>query len=48
MRDVGRFERSDFEAARANGVESVGVAWGYGTPEELVEADRLARKPEEI
>lgn len=40
--------RSDFEAARANGVESVGVAWGYGTPEELAEADRLARKPEEI
>jgi phosphoglycolate phosphatase len=30
---------SDFEAARAGGVLSVGVAWGYGTPEELACAD---------
>lgn len=39
---------SDFEAARKNGLESVGVAWGYGTPSELAEADRIACKPEEI
>lgn len=39
---------SDFEAAARNGVESVAVAWGYGTETELAEADRLARRPEEI
>jgi phosphoglycolate phosphatase len=39
---------SDFEAARKNGIESVGVAWGYGTPGELAEADRMANIPEEI
>lgn len=30
---------NDFEAARANGVRSVGVTWGYGTPDELRQAD---------
>ena len=30
---------SDFEAAAANGVFSVGVAWGYGTEAELARAD---------
>lgn len=34
---------SDFEAASANGVLSVGVAWGYGTPDELSCADILCR-----
>ena len=34
---------SDFEAAAANGVFSVGVAWGYGTPEELAMADVTCR-----
>ena len=34
---------SDFEAARANGVFSVGVAWGYGKPEELESADVVCR-----
>ena len=34
---------SDFEAAAANGVLSVGVAWGYGTPEELSRADVVCR-----
>ena len=34
---------SDFEAAEANGVLSVGVAWGYGTPEELSRADIVCR-----
>ena len=34
---------SDFEAARANGVFSVGVAWGYGASEELASADIVCR-----
>ena len=34
---------SDFEAASANGVFSVGVSWGYGTPEELEAADIVCR-----
>lgn len=29
----------DFEAARANGIRSVGVTWGYGRSEELAQAD---------
>ena len=32
---------SDFEAAAANGVTSVAVAWGYGKPDELRQADFL-------
>lgn len=32
---------SDFEAARVNGIESIGVTWGYGKPAELALADRL-------
>lgn len=39
---------SDFEAAEKNGLESVGVTWGYGTPAELARATRLAHTPEEI
>ena len=39
---------SDFAAARENGIESVGVAWGYGTPAELAYADRIVNKPEEV
>ena len=34
---------NDFEAARANGVFSVGVSWGYGRPEELAAADVVCR-----
>ncbi len=34
---------SDFEAARSNGVCSIGVAWGYGKPEELAQADIFCR-----
>jgi phosphoglycolate phosphatase len=30
---------ADIIAARANGVRSIGVTWGYGEPEELAEAD---------
>lgn len=39
---------NDFEAARKNGIASVGVTWGYGTADELALADRLARMPSEI
>ena len=39
---------SDFEAAEKNGIESVAVAWGYGAPEELAKADRLARNAKEV
>ena len=34
---------NDFEAAAANGVMSIGVAWGYGTPAELSLADAICR-----
>lgn len=39
---------NDFTAAAANGIESVGVTWGYGTADELAHASRIARTPEEI
>ncbi len=39
---------NDFEAAAKNGIESVSVAWGYGTEAERREASRLARTPSEI
>ena len=38
----------DFEAAKANGVLSVGVAWGYGTADELRQADVTCRSPAEL
>ena len=37
---------NDIRAARANGVRMVGVLWGYGSREELAEADRLIETPE--
>lgn len=39
--------RHDIEGARANGIRSVGVLWGYGSRDELVAAgaDRLADAP---
>ena len=39
---------SDFEAAKENGIESVGVTWGYGTPAELAKADRTINQAKEI
>ncbi len=39
---------NDFAAARANGVRSIGVAWGYGTKEELLQADETINNPREI
>ncbi len=34
---------NDFEAAAANGVRSLAVAWGYGKPAELAQADAICR-----
>ena len=34
---------SDFEAAKANGILSIGVAWGYGCEDELSAADIVCR-----
>jgi phosphoglycolate phosphatase len=34
---------NDFEAAKANGIKSIGVSWGYGTEAELREADIVCR-----
>ena len=39
---------SDFEAARANGIESIGVTWGYGKPEELAQAGSLVSDPADL
>lgn len=38
---------SDFEAAKANGIRSVGVTWGYGK-DDLKLADRVITEPEEL
>lgn len=40
--------KSDFLAAKENGIESVGVRWGYGSPEELALATRVISSPDEI
>ena len=41
---------SDIAAARANGVGSIGVLWGYGSEQELIDADpdALCRIPAEL
>jgi phosphoglycolate phosphatase len=38
----------DIRAARSNGVRAVGVLWGYGSREELADADALVAKPAEL
>lgn len=38
----------DIDGARANGLRSIGVAWGYGAAEELRLADAIAAKPGEL
>lgn len=38
----------DIEAARENGIRCLGVAWGYGTPEELAQADAVAATPADV
>jgi len=39
---------NDLRAARANGVRSVGVLWGYGTATELADADAIVATPAEL
>ena len=39
---------NDFAAARANGIRSVGVRWGYGKPEELALADATVTNPSDL
>ena len=36
---------SDFKAAAANSMRSIGVSWGYGTPEELAAASAIVDSP---
>ena len=40
----------DIEAARANSIESIGVTWGFGTKEELIEAGagRIVNDPPQL
>jgi phosphoglycolate phosphatase len=38
----------DIEAAHLNGIRCLGAAWGYGTPEELAQADAVAATPAEV
>lgn len=38
----------DIRAARMNGARAVGVAWGYGTSEELASADAIAATPADL
>jgi len=38
----------DVRAARANGARAIGVLWGYGSEQELAEADARVRTPAEL
>ena len=38
--------KNDFEAARENGILSIGVSWGYGSADELKMADVVIERPE--
>jgi phosphoglycolate phosphatase len=38
----------DVRAARVNGARAIGVLWGYGTREELAQADALAGAPADL
>jgi phosphoglycolate phosphatase len=40
--------RADVEAGRANGLRTVGCTYGFGTPEELAEADVRIDSPREL
>jgi phosphoglycolate phosphatase len=40
--------RADVIAARANGVRAIGALWGYGSRDELLEADALCATPCEL
>jgi len=38
----------DIEAAHANGIRCLAVAWGYGSPAERAQADAIAETPAEV
>ena len=38
----------DVSAARSNAVEAWGAAWGYGSPDELAQADHVFHAPHEV
>jgi phosphoglycolate phosphatase len=38
----------DFEGAKKHKIYSIGVKWGFGTDEELLLADKVAEKPDDI
>ena len=40
----------DIKAGKANNIQTVGVLWGYGAQEELIEAgaDLIAEEPEDL
>jgi phosphoglycolate phosphatase len=38
----------DIDAAHSNGIRCLAAAWGYGTPEELAQADAVAATPVEV
>ena len=38
----------DIRAARSNATGAIGVLWGYGSREELADADRLLASPDEL
>lgn len=40
--------RYDIEAARANNIPAMAVLWGYGSREELINADYIANTPSEV
>ena len=40
--------KHDIDAARANGIDSIGVLYGYGTADELGAATSLAAEPSDI
>ena len=39
---------NDLQAAKANGVEFIGVLWGYGTEKELSGAQKIIKNPKDI
>jgi phosphoglycolate phosphatase len=38
----------DIEAAHLNGIRCLGARWGYGTPEEMAQADAVAATPGDV
>jgi len=38
----------DFDAAKANGMQAIGVTWGYGNESELTLADAICQRPADL